>query len=223
VEAARLPPLPHSRLNITESSQPIDNPPSRASLEPHQTDLEGHYVGPSSGVSFLVRAQRKLYKYLELPVNAPIFTFGDCPLPRGESAFMLLPPKKEANALVARYFDFAFPTHRFLHQQQVEGWVDEFYTAVLRSEAVSPSMRGKRAVVLMVFAQARQCQSDSDQTPANFSTTRFVSCTCVHFRVKIKCMAVFVIFLLLSSSFLFLLVYLIDLIVRSILRPRNSN
>lgn len=178
VEAARLPPLPQSRLvpslNITESSQPIDNPPSRASLEPHQTDLEGHYVGPSSGVTFLVRAQRKLYKYLELPVNAPIFTFGDCPLPGGESVFMLLPPRSEANALVARYFDFAFPTHRFLHQQQVKSWVDEFYTTVLRSEAASPNMRGKRAVVLMVFAQAKQSQSDSDQTSANSSTTRFV-------------------------------------------------
>lgn len=178
VEAATLPPLPQTRLaptlNITESSHPIDNPPSRASLEPHQTDLEGHYVGPSSGVSFLGRAQRKLYKYLELPVNAPIFTFGDCPLPGGESAFMLLPPRNEANALVARYFDFAFPTHRFLHQQQVEGWVDEFYTAVLRSETVSPNMRGKRAVVLMVFAQAKQSQSDSDKTSASLSTTRFV-------------------------------------------------
>ncbi|KAJ6014372.1 hypothetical protein N7540_008963 [Penicillium herquei] len=159
-ESARSPPLPQSQVaqsfNVPEMNQMGDNPPSRASLEPHQTDLEGHYVGPSSGVSFLIRVQRKLYKHLSLPLNTPIFTFGDTPLPVGESEFMLLPQRNEADMLVARYFDFAFPTHRFLHQQQVESWVDEFYCSVLKSETVGPGMRGKRALVLMVFAQAKQ-------------------------------------------------------------------
>lgn len=157
-----------------EINQSVDNPPSRASLEPHQTDLEGHYVGPSSGVSFLIRAQRKLYKYLAQPINTPIFTFGDSPLPAVESSFMLLPPRNEANALVARYFDFAFPTHRFLHQQQVEGWVDELYCAKLGSEALSPGIRSKRAVVLMVFAQAGQCLPGLAQSSTSVSTDRFV-------------------------------------------------
>ncbi|OKL61786.1 hypothetical protein UA08_02213 [Talaromyces atroroseus] len=173
VEPDRLPLLPQSRLaqscNMTDINNSADNPPSRASLEPHQTDLEGHYVGPSSGVSFLIRAQKRLYKYLSLPINTPIFTFGDSPLPEVDSGFMLLPPRNEANALVARYFDFAFPTHRFLHQQQVEGWVDEFYSSMLGSEAPSFGMRGKRAVILMVFAQARQCPPESDQNSTSFS------------------------------------------------------
>ncbi|KAJ5729721.1 uncharacterized protein N7483_004229 [Penicillium malachiteum] len=133
-----------------------DNPPSRASLESHQTDLEGHYVGPSSGVSFLIRVQRKLYKHLSLPLNTPIFTFEDTPLPVGESTFMLLPVRNEADMLVARYFDFTFPTHRFLHQQQVESWVDEFYCSVLKSEAVGPGVRGKRALVAASFAASEQ-------------------------------------------------------------------
>lgn len=150
----------------------INNPPSRASPE-HQTDLEGHYVGPSSGISFLLRAQRKLHKYVALPVNTPIFTFGDSPLPEVESTFMILPPRNEANALLTRYFDFAFPTHRFLHQPQVEDWVEELYRAVEESQAASPGMRGRRAVVLMVFAQARQGQPDRDQSSVRSLTSRF--------------------------------------------------
>ncbi|XRM47112.1 hypothetical protein ABZX51_010113 [Aspergillus tubingensis] len=173
-EGGRPPPSPYAhileRYNMPDSQ--IDNPPSRASPE-HQTDLEGHYVGPSSGVSFLLRAQRRLHKYVALPINTPIFTFGDSPLPEVESTFMLLPPRSEANALLARYFDFAFPTHRFLHQPQVEGWVEEFYRAVQESEAVSPGMRGRRAVVLMVFAQARQGQPDRDQSSVRSLISRF--------------------------------------------------
>ncbi|PWY95181.1 Zn(II)2Cys6 transcription factor [Aspergillus sclerotioniger CBS 115572] len=164
------PSLPYSRIvesgKVAEMNEAVDNPLSRASPEPHQTDLEGHYVGPSSGLSFLLRAQRKLHKYVALPINTPIFTFGDSPLPEAESTFMLLPPRDEANALLTRYFDFAFPTHRFLIQSQVECWVEEFYSAVQASEVVSPSVRGKRAVVLMVFAQAKQSQPDSDQSSA---------------------------------------------------------
>ncbi|PYI12332.1 hypothetical protein BO78DRAFT_402266 [Aspergillus sclerotiicarbonarius CBS 121057] len=170
-------PSPYSRM-ADDSNMPENQavePPSRASPEAHQTDLEGHYVGPSSGVSFLLRAQRKLHKYVALPINTPIFTFGDSPLPEAESTFMLLPPRDEANALLARYFDFAFPTHRFLHQPQVEGWVEEFYRAVQRSEGVGPGMRGKRAVVLMVFAQAKQSQPDSDQSARSLIITHLDS------------------------------------------------
>ncbi|EHA21344.1 hypothetical protein ASPNIDRAFT_191550, partial [Aspergillus niger ATCC 1015] len=171
-EGGRPPPSPYTHIpehyNMPDSQ--INNPPSRASPE-HQTDLEGHYVGPSSGISFLLRAQRKLHKYVALPVNTPIFTFGDSPLPEVESTFMILPPRNEANALLTRYFDFAFPTHRFLHQPQVEDWVEELYRAVEESQAASPGMRGRRAVVLMVFAQARQGQPDRDQSSVRSLTS----------------------------------------------------
>ena len=161
--------------NTAEINKAVDIPPSRASPDPHQTDLDGHYVGPSSGVSFLNRAQRRLYRYVALPTNAPIFTFGDSPLPAVDSELMLLPPRTEANDLVARYFDFCFPTHRFLHQQLVEGWLDEFYSGVNRSGTVGPGVREKRAVLLMVFAQASQNQPpDLDQSSVKYSNNRFV-------------------------------------------------
>lgn len=100
---------------------------SRNSPEPSQTDLQGHYVGPSSGVSFLLRVQRKLHQKVSFSQDSSIFTFGDAPLPNFDPSFFLLPPKEDAAKLVARYFDFAVATHRFLHRPTVEGWFQEFY------------------------------------------------------------------------------------------------
>ncbi|PYH76297.1 hypothetical protein BO82DRAFT_387403 [Aspergillus uvarum CBS 121591] len=141
----------------------VNEAPSRGSPEAHQTDMEGHYVGPSSGVSFLIRAQKRLQEQISLPINAPIFSFGDAPLSKLDLAFLLLPPRFEADILIARYFDFAFPTHRFLHQAQVEGWVSEFYGPLQDSAVAGPGKRAIRALVLMVLAHAKQCLPESDQ------------------------------------------------------------
>lgn len=100
---------------------------SRNSPEPSQIDLQGHYVGPSSGVSFLLRVQRKLHQKVSFSQNSSIFTFGDAPLPNFDPSFFVLPPKAEAEKLVARYFDFAVATHRFLHRPTVEAWFQKFY------------------------------------------------------------------------------------------------
>src|ERR1700733_15150709 len=78
---------------------------SRSSLEPSQTDLEGQYVGPSSGVAFLLRAQRRLHEVVTLSPNSSIFTFGDSPLPEYDPSFFILPSRDDAANLVARYFD----------------------------------------------------------------------------------------------------------------------
>jgi hypothetical protein len=128
---------------------------SRNSPEPSQTDLQGHYVGPSSGVSFLLRAQKRLHKIVSLSPNSSIFTFGDSPLPEFDSSFFVLPPKERARELVARYFDFAVPTHRYLHKPTVEEWVEELYgnLGTLKDRG---GERGKRAVTFMVFAQASE-------------------------------------------------------------------
>ncbi|RAL16757.1 Zn(II)2Cys6 transcription factor [Aspergillus homomorphus CBS 101889] len=141
----------------------VNGAASRNSPEAHQTDMEGHYVGPSSGVSFLIRAQRRLHEQISLPINAPIFSFGDAPLSNMDPAFLLLPPRSDADVLVARYFDFAFPTHRFLHQSQVECWISEFYGPLQDSAVAGPDKRSIRALVLMVLAHAKQCLAESDQ------------------------------------------------------------
>ncbi|WDK22665.1 fungal specific transcription factor domain-containing protein [Colletotrichum graminicola] len=142
-------------------------PPSRVSPEPTQTDLQGHYVGPSSGVSFLLRVQKRLHQTVSFSQASSIFTFGDAPLPDFDpsGAFCVLISKEEASALLKRYFDFAVPTHRFLHRPTVQGWLDEFYSTAgaMRSQEDAPA---RRALLFMVFAQA-QVYMDTAQSREN--------------------------------------------------------
>lgn len=136
----------------------------RNSPEPPQTDLQGHFVGPSSGVSFLLRVQKKLHQKVSFSHNSSIFTFGDAPLPKFDSSFFVLPPKTEAEVLVARYFDFAVATHRFLHRPTVEAWLEEFYKNV-GAMVQKDGSREKTALLFMIFAHATEHMPDDD--PAN--------------------------------------------------------
>jgi hypothetical protein len=133
---------------------------TRASPEPSQTDLQGHYVGPSSGVSFLLRVQKKLHQKVSFSQDSSIFTFGDAPLPDFDPSFFVLPPKAEAQKLVARYFDFAVATHRFLHRPTIEAWLEEFYEnlGVMRQKV---GAKEKTALLFMVFAQAKEYMPES--------------------------------------------------------------
>lgn len=148
--------LPRDRLVVPNIEDPsLDrsrDPPSRTSPEP--TDLQGHYVGPASGVSFLLRIQKRLHQNSSHSYNSSIFTFGDAPLPEFDPTFFVLPPKDEAQKLVARYFDFAAPTHRFLHRPSVEQLLDEFYETQgnMKNREDSPA---KSALLLVVMAQAK--------------------------------------------------------------------
>ncbi|KAF2134912.1 hypothetical protein P153DRAFT_278815 [Dothidotthia symphoricarpi CBS 119687] len=141
----------------THTSSTAPDPP-HYSPEPAQgqTDQQGHYVGTSSAVSFLLRIQRRLHQdsTSSLSQTSSIFTFGDAPLPEFDTTFFVLPPKADAQRLVERYFDFAAPTHRFLHRPTIEKLVEEFYETQgdMRSREDAPA---KTALLLIVFAQAQ--------------------------------------------------------------------
>jgi hypothetical protein len=130
------------------------DPPSRTSPEPSQTDQQGHYIGPASGVSFLIRIQKALHQNSSLSHDSSIFTFGDAPLPEFDPTFFVLPPKSDAQRLVERYFDFAAPTHRFLHRPTIEKLLNEFYDTQgdMRNKEDAAA---KTALLLIVFAQAQ--------------------------------------------------------------------
>ncbi|OLN97926.1 Activator of stress genes 1 [Colletotrichum chlorophyti] len=151
-------------------------PPSRASPEPTQTDLQGHYVGPSSGVSFLLRVQKRLHQAVSFSQASSIFTFGDAPLPDFDpsGAFCLLLSKDEATTLLKRYFDFAVPTHRFLHRPTVEGWLEEFYDTMgaMKNQEDAPA---RRALLFMVFAQAQEYMGTHSRESANASARYFLA------------------------------------------------
>lgn len=128
-----------------------------------QTDQEGHYIGSSSAVAFLIRIQKRLHQNSSLSHDSSIFTFGDAPLPEFDPSFFVLPPKPDAQRLVERYFDYAAPTHRFLHRPTMEKLVDEFYETQgdMRSKEDAPA---KTALLLIVFAQAQAYVSSRRDT-----------------------------------------------------------
>ncbi|KAH0420187.1 hypothetical protein CcaCcLH18_14143 [Colletotrichum camelliae] len=148
----------HDGLNTQSHGLHQRQTSTRNSPEPSQTDEQGHYVGPASGVSFLLRIQRKLQVQSPGYFNSSVFNFGDRPLPGHDSSFAILPPKTIAELMVKRYFDFAATTHRFLHRPSVESWLEELYDthgAMLYKE----SARSRTAILFMVFAHSNNYRS----------------------------------------------------------------
>lgn len=134
------------------------------SPEPSQADEEGHYIGPASGVSFLLRIQKRLHQAISFSQPSSIFTFGDAPLhiPESDPSFCMMLPRDDAQKLLDRYFDFAMPTYRFLHRPTLQEWFTEFYDTlgVMNDSNSSPA---KVALLFMVFAQARVYMPDNDK------------------------------------------------------------
>lgn len=159
---------PTSNDDLETSNEPL----SRASPEPTQTDLQGHYVGPSSGVSFLLRMQKRLQGSQTFSQGTPIFNFGDAPLSRNNNmmvsgsgqdqqppylnpSFYLSLSREHTKKLLERYFEFAVPVDRFLHRPTVEQWLDEFYDTMgaMHDQSEAPT---RTAVLFMMFAVAQQ-------------------------------------------------------------------
>jgi hypothetical protein len=172
----RIYPSPSTDQPIFSRTERLDVPaenaardaPSRNSPEPArgQTDQQGHYIGSSSAVSFLLRIQKRLHQNSSLSHDSSIFTFGDAPLPEFDPSFFVLPPKPDAQRLVERYFDYAAPTHRFLHRPTIEKLVEEFYETQgdMRSREDAPA---KTSLLLIVFAQAQAYMPPGSTTKDN--------------------------------------------------------
>ncbi|KAM5343731.1 hypothetical protein ACJ41O_012268 [Fusarium nematophilum] len=150
---------------------------SRNSPEPPQTDLQGHYIGPASGASFLLRVQKRLHQAISFSSASTIFTFGDAPLqlPEFDPSFCMMLPRGDAQRLIDRYFDFAMPTYRFLHRPTIQDWFDEFYDTlgIMRDAYTAPA---KVALLFMVLAHGRVYMPDNDRPgPPDLSTRYFLA------------------------------------------------
>ncbi|KAL3469508.1 fungal-specific transcription factor domain-containing protein [Aspergillus californicus] len=150
---------------------------SRNSPEPSQTDLQGHYIGPASGVSFLLRVQKRLHQAISFSQPSSIFTFGDAPLhlPDFDPSFCMMLPRDDAQRLVDRYFDFAMPTYRFLHRPTIQDWFAEFYDTlgVMHDAHSAPA---KVALLFMVFSLARVYMPDNDRPgPSDLSARYYLA------------------------------------------------
>jgi hypothetical protein len=134
------------------------------SPDPNQADLQGNYIGPASGVSFLLRIQKRLHKSISSSQANSIFAFGDAPMhnPEIDPSFCMMLPKVDAQRLVDRYFDFAMPTYRFLHRSTLQEWFNEFYDT-LGAMHDKPNAPARAALLFMVFAHARVYMPEDDQ------------------------------------------------------------
>lgn len=130
-------------------------------------DLEGHYVGPASGVSFLLRIQKKLHR------TTSNFTFGDIPLPEFDPTFCVMLSKEDTSGLLRRYFDFTVPVDRFLHRPTLEKWLNEFHDT-MGAMADDDKAPARRAVLWMIFALAQEHMSNESaatNTNKRYSST----------------------------------------------------
>lgn len=135
---------------------------SRNSPDTGEQDRQGHFVGASSGLSFLLRLQRKLKKDTHEGPETSVFTLGDAVLPEFDELAFCPPPRGEAEFLLKTYFELASPTYRFLHRQTVEGWMRQLYDDGIISGGQSHS---KYAVLLTVFAQADRYTGAASNSP----------------------------------------------------------
>ncbi|KAG9495956.1 hypothetical protein J7337_012522 [Fusarium musae] len=146
------------------------------SPEPSQEDLQGHYIGPASGVSFLLRVQKRMHQAISFSGPGSIFTFGDAPLqnPDYDPNFCMMLPKEDAQRLVDRYFDFAMPTYRFLHRPTIQEWFSEFYETLGTMRDPNNSA-AKVALLFMILAHARVYMPENDRPgPSDLRLARII-------------------------------------------------
>jgi len=144
---------------------------SRCSQEPEETRFEGHYIGPTSGIAFLHRAQRRFKQDFAATISrnvngkgspqSSVFSFGDGHCPKNSASRLTFPPRQQAKYLVDRYFDFAMPTYRFLHRASVETWLDRICDKNENKAANIPRLsNAKIALVLLTLATATLYEGD---------------------------------------------------------------
>jgi hypothetical protein len=142
----------------TPASQgPLPNDATKSPQEAEETRFEGDYIGPTSGIAFLRRAQRRFQDFAGTissnldghQGSTSIFSFGDGWVPGYSVSEFVFPNIQEAKHLFNRYFDFAMPTYRFLHRATAQGWLDNIYD---NKQSV---VNAKNAIVLLILATAK--------------------------------------------------------------------
>lgn len=148
-----------------EGTETVKNSP-----EPGESDKNGHFVGPASGLAFVLRLQRRLQNSSHpLPSNA-IFTLGDPALPEFDESSFMLPSREEADQLLATYFGVATPTICFFHRGTVEGWLNDLYQG-------SALEKSSHAAILIILAHATRYIDPSTASEGTNASGGFVIAT----------------------------------------------
>lgn len=157
--------------------------PSRASPELDMAEIQGQVLDPTSSVTFLHRAWRRLSRQQNATADTPAapadhlshqqpwMLAGDKPLPQchpHEPDRIALPRREKTQELLSLYFDVCIATYRFLHRETTRSWLGSLEWN-LRSGKPAWSDIGKprAAIVLTVLAIAsiHQEKSGCAQSP----------------------------------------------------------
>ncbi|KAI8178030.1 hypothetical protein KHU50_003414 [Colletotrichum sp. SAR 10_65] len=142
-------------------------PASRASPELGMAEIQGQVFDPTSGVTFLHRAWKRLSKhdssivpdYLNASTeNQPLMLAGDKPLPPitdDDVANFSLPSYGELQQLFGMYFDVCIATYRVLHRPTAESWLKTMVNNLAQGKPVWHDIgRAKASIVLTALAVA---------------------------------------------------------------------
>lgn len=137
--------------NLDLTNNAVRETPSRTSPEPI-TDLQGQYVGPASGLSFLARVRKRLDHGDHTPSS---FTFGDAPMEEYDSTPSIMISTGDSSRLLEKFFDFTIPIDRIVHRPTVEEWLEQFQQTMgaMRDLDNAPA---QRAILWMIFAMAQE-------------------------------------------------------------------
>ncbi|KAK1984706.1 fungal-specific transcription factor domain-containing protein [Colletotrichum cereale] len=171
---------PLSSRSLRSQVRDSQGPASRASPELGMAEIQGQIFDPTSGVTFLHRAWKRLSRHDSSIVSdelsastegQPLMLAGDKPLPPitdDDVAGLALPDSRELQDLLALYFDVCIATYRVLHRPSVEAWLSVMVDNLGRGKPVWEDIgRGKASVVLTALAvsTAHQEKSNGSNSP----------------------------------------------------------
>ncbi|KAL4928816.1 transcription factor domain-containing protein [Aspergillus undulatus] len=164
-------PIPTPR-QTTQGTESESTTPYELEQRP-QADVADQYWGPTSAHSFLGWAVRDLPATTSNVVTgsrdtarvskASIFHYGDRVAPEVRATEFQWPDRTEAEGLTRRYFEFACPTYRTLHQPTIESIIQELYGEDNDGHnRLPPESAASHATLLMVFSTATMFRSGAN-------------------------------------------------------------
>ncbi|KAG9856016.1 hypothetical protein KCU98_g9712, partial [Aureobasidium melanogenum] len=129
--------------------------------EPNET-MNGQYLGPSSAQSFLDQALRRsgqaqnlhTHPSSSVDIDTSTLSFGDAKIDQPDITHFAWPNRTVAIQLLDRYFEFASPTYRYIHEPTIHRWLNLVY-----DKADVPV--SAQACILLIFASAAVSTIDS--------------------------------------------------------------
>ncbi|GKT59727.1 fungal specific transcription factor domain-containing protein [Colletotrichum tofieldiae] len=166
---------PASSRSLRGRVRDSQGPASRASPELGMAEIQGQIFDPTSGVTFLHRAWKRLSKHDSSIVpdepsasteSQPLMLAGDKPLPTitdDDVAKLCLPEPRELQDLLALYFDVCIATYRVLHRPSVMAWLQIMVDNLRQGKPVWQDIgRAKASIVLTALAVSTAHQEKSN-------------------------------------------------------------